>query len=109
MKRRGNQWVLSHMNLDQHNHPPTPNPFSLQPHISRRTGFAEAISVAKTYRGVLTYSESKGVLKNLGQSIDQKRYYNLIRREQSYSLSPQEALMLLRYLEAQDVRVAIDE
>jgi hypothetical protein len=110
LKRLGNQWVLSHINLNRHNHPPIPNPFSLQPHISRRPGFAEAISVAKTHRGVLTYSESKEVLKKMGLTIDPNRYYNLTRKERSHSLSPQEeALMLLYYLEARDVHVAIDK
>ncbi len=90
MKSQGDQWVLRHMNFDQHNHPPTPNPFSLQPHVSRRPGFAEAISVAKTHRGILTYSESKEVLKKMGLTIDPNRYYNLVRKEQSKSLSPQE-------------------
>ena len=35
-KSLGDQWCLRHTNLGQHNHPPTLNPFSLQPHISRR-------------------------------------------------------------------------
>jgi hypothetical protein len=110
MKSQGDQWVLRHMNFDQHNHPPTPNPFSLQPHVSRRPGFAEAISVAKTHRGILTYSESKEVLKKMGLTIDPNRYYNLVRKEQSESLSPQEeAMMLLYYLESQSVHVVVDE
>jgi hypothetical protein len=62
MKTQGDQWVLRYTNFDQHNHPPTPNPFSLQPYISRRSGLTEAISVAKTHRGILTYSASKEVL-----------------------------------------------
>jgi len=110
MKSQGDQWVLRHVNFDQHNHPPTPNPFSLQPHVSRRPGFAEAVSVAKTHRGILTYSESKEVLKKMGLTIDPNRYYNLVRKEQSKSLSPQEeALMLLYYLESQSVHVVVDE
>lgn len=110
MKSLGDQWVLRHMNFNQHNHPPTPNPFSLQPHVSRRSGFAEAISVAKTHRGILTYSESKEVLKKMGLTIDPNRYYNLVRKEQSKSLSPQEeAMMLLYYLESQSVHVVVDE
>ena len=110
MKSQGDQWVLRHMNFDQHNHPPTPNPFSLQPHVSRRPGFAEAISVAKTHGGILTYSESKEVLKKMGLTIDPNRYYNLVRKEQSESLSPQEeAMMLLYYLESQSVHVVVDE
>src|SRR6266487_2143327 len=110
MKSQGDQWVLRHMNFDQHNHPPTPNPFSLQPHVSRRPGFAEATTVAKTHRGILTYSESKEVLKKMGLTIDPNRYYNLARKEQSYSLSPhEEALMLLHYLESRNVHVVVDE
>jgi hypothetical protein len=98
------------VNFDQHNHPPTLNPFSLQPHVSRRPGFAEAVSVAKTHQGILTYSESKEVLKKMGLTIDPNQYYNLVRKEQSKSLSPQEeALMLLYYLESQSVHVVVDE
>jgi hypothetical protein len=66
--------------------------------------------VAKTHWGVLRFSESKDVLKNLGLSIDQKQYYNLMHRKQSYLLSPQEeALIVLHYLEAQDVYVVINK
>jgi hypothetical protein len=110
MKSRGDQWVLRHTNLNEHNHPPTPNAFSLQPHISRPPGFAEATSVAKTHRGILTFSESKEVLKKMGLTVEPNRYYNLIRKEQSQSLSPQEeALMLLHYLESRNVHVVVDE
>jgi hypothetical protein len=72
---------------------------------------AEAITVAKTHRGVLTYSESKDILKRIGLTIQPKQYYNLIRNENSHSLSPQEeALLLLHYLESQeDVHVVVDE
>ena len=46
----------------------------------------------------------------MGLTIDANRYYNLIRKEQSYSLSPQEeALMLLHYLESRNVHVVVDE
>lgn len=110
MKSQGDQWVLRHTNLDKHNHPSTPNPFSLTPHVSRRPGFVEAISVARTHRGILTYSESKEVLKKMGLIIDPNRYYNLVRKEQSKTLSPQEeALMLLHYLESRSVHVVVDE
>jgi hypothetical protein len=46
----------------------------------------------------------------MGLTIDPNRYYNLVRKEQSKSLSPQEeALMLLYYLESQSVHVVVDE
>ena len=46
----------------------------------------------------------------MGLTIDANRYYNLIRKEQTYSLSPQEeALMLLHYLESRNVHVVVDE
>ena len=110
MKTQGDHWVLCHTNFNQYNHPSTPNPFSLAPHISRRPGFAEAIQIAKTHRGILTFSDSKEVLKRMGLTIDANRYYNLIRKEQTYSLSPQEeALMLLHYLESRNVHVVVDE
>jgi len=59
---------------------------------------------------VLTYSESKDILKRIGLTIQPKQYYNLIRNENSHSLSPQEeALLLLHYLESQEVHVVVDE
>ena len=109
-KRQGDQWVLRHTHLDEHNHGPTSNPFLLKPHASRRPGFAEAISIAKTHQGILTFSESKEVLKRMGLTIGAKQYYNLIRKEQSYSLSAQEeALMLLYYLESSNVYIVVDK
>jgi hypothetical protein len=101
IKSQGDQWVLRHTNFDQHNHPLTPNPFSLQPYISRRPGSVEAITIAKTHQGVLLYSKSKEVLKGIGLRIEPKQYYNLIRSERSHELLPrEEALLLLYYLES---------
>jgi hypothetical protein len=46
----------------------------------------------------------------MGLTIQSKQYYNLIRNENSHSLSPQEeALLLLHYLESQEVHVVVDE
>jgi hypothetical protein len=46
----------------------------------------------------------------MGLTIDPKRYYNLVRKEQPQSLSPQEeALMLLHYLESRNVHVVVNE
>ena len=46
----------------------------------------------------------------MGLTIGAKQYYNLIRKEQSYSPSAQEeALMLLYYLESRNVHVVVDE
>ena len=49
-------------------------------------------------------------MKKIGLEIDTKSYYNLRGKEQSRSLSPyEEALYLLRELEAQEVHVAVKE
>jgi hypothetical protein len=77
---------LSHRNLYQHNHPPTPDPFTLEPHQNRRSRRAKAIKVAKTYQGVLSFAESKEILKKMGLEIDAKSYYNLRGKEQSRTL-----------------------
>jgi hypothetical protein len=109
-QKHGDHWVLRHSHFDCHNHPPSPNPFTLEPHISRRPGFADAVQIARTHRGILSFSDSKEVLKRLGLTIDANRYYNLIRKEQTRTLNPQEeALMLLHYLESWDVYVMVDE
>jgi hypothetical protein len=46
----------------------------------------------------------------MGLTIDLKRYYNLVRKEQSQWLLPhEEALMLLYYLESRNVYVVVNE
>jgi hypothetical protein len=46
----------------------------------------------------------------MGLTIAPKQYYNLLRNEQAFKLSPQEeALLLLHYLESQNVHVVVDE
>ena len=50
------------------------------------------------------------MLKGIGLRIEPKQYYNLIRSERSHELSPgEEALLLLYYLESQNVHVVVDE
>ena len=50
------------------------------------------------------------MLKRIGLTIAPKQYYNLLRNEQAFKLSPQEeALLLLHYLESQNVHVVVDE
>lgn len=75
-----------------------PSPFNLiylDDQVSQRF-----FSAAKTHRGILAFSESKEVLKKMGLKIEPNRYYNLIRKEQSQSLSPQEnalkSILLIR-------------
>ena len=46
----------------------------------------------------------------MGLTIAPKQYYNLLRNEQAFKLSPQEeALLLLHYLESQNVHVVVDK
>lgn len=50
------------------------------------------------------------MLKRIGLTIDPNRYYNLVRKEESHSLSAhEEALMLLHYLESRNVHVVVNE
>jgi hypothetical protein len=109
-QKHRDHWVLRHSHFDCHNHLPSPNPFTLEPHISCRPGFADTVQIAQTHRSILSFSDSKEVLKRLGLTIDANRYYNLMRKEQTRTLNPQEeALMLLHYLESRDVHVMVDE
>jgi hypothetical protein len=80
--------VLSYSYFDCYNHLPSLNPFTLEPYISRRLGFADAVQIAQTYHGILSFSDSKKVLKRLGLTIDANRYYNLMRKEQTRTLNP---------------------
>jgi hypothetical protein len=92
---------LSYRNLDQHNHPLTPDPFTLKPYKHRRPGLAKAIEVAKTYQRFLLYSRSNDILKKIGLHIDSKTFYNLQEREQSKSMNLyKKACFILRELEA---------
>jgi hypothetical protein len=65
-----------------------------EPHKHRRPGLAEAIEVAKIYRGFLSYSRSNDILKKMGLHIDSKTFYNLREREQSKSMNPYEEACL---------------
>jgi hypothetical protein len=50
------------------------------------------------------------VLKGIGLRIEPKQYYNLIYSKRSHELSPgEEALLLLYYLESQNVHVVVDK
>ena len=59
---------------------------------------------------MLSFIESKEILKNIGLEIDMKSYYNLRGKEQSRTLNLyKEALYLLCELKNQEVHVAIKE
>jgi hypothetical protein len=46
----------------------------------------------------------------MGLTIDPNQYYNLVHKEESHSLSAhKEALMLVHYLESQNVHVVVNE
>jgi hypothetical protein len=106
-KKMGDQWVLI-MNDQEHNHPPAVDPFSLQPHLHRRPGRQEALRIAETHRGVVSYADSKGILKKMGLEIGKKEFYNLQRKEFACDLNDQEeARLLLEFLERIDVYVAV--
>ena len=108
-KKQGDQWVL-HYAQKGHNHAPSPDPFLLEPHVSRRPGRQQALALAATHRGIVTFTESKKMLKRLGLQIDSTTFYNLQRKEMIGQLSDQEeARMLLQHLEGKNVHVAIDE
>jgi hypothetical protein len=109
-KNLGGMFILRHRNLDQHNHPPTPNPLTLEPHRTRTPGRVEAIEIAKTLRGVASYGESKEILERMGLEIDQKAFYNLRVKEDTRSLNPyEEAQYILYTLAQEDVHVAVKE
>jgi hypothetical protein len=69
----------------------------------------QALALAATHRGIVTFTESKKLLKRLGLQIDSTTFYNLQREEMIGQLSDQEARMLLQHLERKNVHVAVDE
>jgi hypothetical protein len=101
---------LSHQYRNQHNHSPTPNPFTLEPHRNRRPRRTKAIEITKKHRRVLSFAELKEILKKIRLEIDTKSYYNLRGKEESQMLNLYEkALYLLRELKNQNVYVAVKE
>jgi len=84
-------------------------PLLSEPHRNRRPGRAEALEVAKTHRGVLSFARSKEILKNIGLELDANSYYNLRSKELSKSMNAhEEALFILCELEGRsDIHVSI--
>jgi hypothetical protein len=79
-KKRGNQWILCYSKYTEHNHPPAIDPFKLPPHRHRRPGYTQAITLARTHRGVISFATSANILEKMGLEIDRKMFYNLQRK-----------------------------
>ena len=109
-KRRGDQWILCYSKHTEHNHPPAPDPFQLPPHRYRRPGYRQAVQIAETHRGTISFAASSNILEKLGLEIDRKAFYNLQRKETQGHLSSQdEARLILTYLEQEGLHVEVDE
>jgi hypothetical protein len=97
-KKMRDQWVLI-MNDQEHNHPPAVDPFSLQPHLHRRPGRQEALRIAETHCGVVSYADSKGILKKIGLEIGTRLlhgFYALSRAPLMIGRIPKEVRNVLR-------------
>jgi hypothetical protein len=109
-KKKGDQWVLCYSKYTVHNHPPAVDPFLLPPHRERRPGRQEALAMASSHRGIVSYRTSQNILARMDLELDRKAFYNLTRKESATVLSDQEqARMLLAYLEDHDYHLAVDE
>jgi hypothetical protein len=104
------QWILSHIMLDQHNHPFVVDPFALKSYRYRKPGRAEAIVIVATHVSLIFYLKSKKVLKKIGLEIDAKTYYNLRAHDLTRTLNLyDELVLLLKELEDRHVYVAVKE
>jgi hypothetical protein len=88
------------------NHAPSPDPFQYHQHKGKKPGFAAALAIATSHRGILSYKASAAVLKKEGLEIKRKKYWNLQRKEGEGTLTRQEELKyLLKLLEGEGVHV----
>jgi hypothetical protein len=66
------------------------------------------LQIAETHRGVVSYADSKGILKKIGLEIRKKEFYNLQRKKFACDFNNQEeARLLLEFLERIDVYVVV--
>lgn len=57
-------------------------------------GYTEALDMASNLRGVVSYSAASQVLQKKGWEIDQKQFYNLLRKEDKGALTRQDEAFL---------------
>jgi hypothetical protein len=93
-KRFGDRWALGSSCLE-HNHAPNPDPFEYLQHRNKRPGHFQAVELATSHRGTLSYSQSAEILRKDNLELDRKKYYNLQRKEGRGELTRQEELQLL--------------
>jgi hypothetical protein len=111
-KLRGNQWIVCYeIEKDlNHNHPPDPDPFQLDPHHKRIPKYLEAHRVASTLRGSVSFAKANEILEKQGLEIGRKEFYNLLRKEEQGQLQVDDkAQLLLAFLEAHNYHIVLDK
>jgi hypothetical protein len=94
-KRLGGQWGIGSTCL-RHNHAANPDPSQYIQHRAKRPGYAEALAIAETHRGVISYTASAEILRKQGlEEIERKKYYNLRRQAKSGGKLTRQELQLL--------------
>jgi hypothetical protein len=88
------KWAIGQSCLE-HNHAPNPDPFQYIQHRSKKPGYTEAVTIAATHSGIISYTQSADILRKDGLEIDRKMYYSLHRKEKTGDLTKQEELQLL--------------
>jgi hypothetical protein len=65
------------------------------PHRPKRPSYVETLDLASNLCGVVGYSAASQVLKKKGWEINQKQFYNLLRKEEKGALTRQDELLLI--------------
>ncbi len=87
-----------------------PDLFAYFVHCNRRIGHDKARELARSLRGEVSYKKTQGILKNYDLTIEGKEFYNLMQKEVTKKLKPQEELtLLLACLDQEDFCVRIHD
>jgi len=110
-QRLSDRWAVG-FNIEKlyHNHAPNPDPFMYIAYRPKRPGYTQALELASDLRGVIGYTDAAQVLQKKAWEINQKQFYNLLRKEDKGILTRQDELALtLKVLENRGLHPRVQE
>jgi hypothetical protein len=72
-KRLEGRWAIGSTCLE-HNHAPNPDPFQYIQHRDKKPGYFQAVQLATSYRGTLSYSQSAEILQKDNLELGRREY-----------------------------------
>src|SRR5438045_1694219 len=75
-KKLGGLWALGSTCLE-HNHAPNPDPFQYVQHHDKKPGHFQAVELATSHHGTLSYNLSAEILRKESLELGRREYYNL--------------------------------